>query len=526
MTLRNIFLTALLPAAGLTVWLASVHGDGLDPRLQKAENDRIALIEKIKKPVLAVLAPGGQGGGSGVILTEDGYAITNFHVAAAVGTYFHCGTSDGEMYDAVLVGLDREGDLALIKLIQKKDHEVKFPTAVIGDSDQLRPGDMTLALGNPLLLATDFNPTVTYGMVSGTHRYQKIPHPSGTLLEYCDCIQVDTAINPGNSGGPLFNMKGEWVGINSAGSLGKSDRINSGAAYSISVNMIKNFLGHLRAGLECDHATLGADVEPENEDGGLGDLVVRRVVSGSDVDRRGLSPGDTLLSFAGFPLTNINQYKNKLGIFPKGWRVPLVFRHDRDDKRQVLVRLPGRRPDVLPDGRTDDVAGDPQVTPKPLPPPPAGTEAAKLFIAKPGFANYYFNKLERDRLLKAFHQKTGDFSGLPGRLDPQGVGRARPEDRRGPDFGAGAEQGQQERPHRRQRGHDRLRLRPAEHGHQVGGPANRPRAAAACCWHCISIESSWPSARRAFPATSATAASSRSTCRRRTGPPRTTPSSA
>ena len=148
---------------------------------------------------------------------------------------------------------------------------------------------MTLALGNPLLLATDFNPTATFGMVSGVHRYQKIPHPTGTLLEYCDCIQVDTAINPGNSGGPLFNMKGEWIGINSAGSLGKSDRINSGAAYSISVNMVKNFLGELRAGLECDHATLGAEIEPENDDGGLGALVVGRMVSGSEVDRRGLS---------------------------------------------------------------------------------------------------------------------------------------------------------------------------------------------------------------------------------------------
>ena len=414
MTFRHI-LPAVGFAALLTAGLLSfVHGDALDPRLQKEEADRVALIEKVKKPVLAVLAPGGQGGGSGVILTDDGYAITNFHVAAAVGSYFHCGTSDGQMYDAVLVGLDREGDLALIKLIQKKDHEVKFPTAVIGDSDQLKPGDMTLALGNPLLLATDFNPTVTYGMVSGVHRYQKIPHPSGTLLEYCDCIQVDTAINPGNSGGPLFNMQGEWVGINSAGSLGKSDRINSGAAYSISVNMIKNFLGHLRAGLECDHATLGAEVEPENEDGGIGELVVKRVVSGSEVDRRGLSPEDKLLSFAGFKLTNINQFKNKLGIFPKGWRVPLTFRHDISEVREVLVRLPGRTADVIPDKRGEDVSGDPQVTQQPLPPPPAGSDAAKLFVAKPGFANYYFNKLERDRLLNAFRQKCGDFAGFQG----------------------------------------------------------------------------------------------------------------
>ena len=334
---------ALAAVAGLAAVLSARALD-VDPRLEKAEQERIALIEKVKAPVLAVLAPGGQGGGSGEIITDDGYAVTNFHVAAAVGTLFHCGMSDGEMYDAVLVGLDRPGDLALIKLIQKPNQTVKFPVVTIGDSDQVKPGDMTLALGNPLLLATDFNPTATFGMVSGVHRYQKIPHPTGTLLEYCDCIQVDTAINPGNSGGPLFNMKGEWIGINGAGSLGKSDRINSGAAYSISVNMVKNFLGELRAGLECDHATLGAEVDPENEDGGLGRLIVSRMVTGSEVDRRGLSPGDVLTHFGGQPMRNINQFKNRLGIYPKGWRVPMVFRHDVTEVHNVLVRLPAGRP--------------------------------------------------------------------------------------------------------------------------------------------------------------------------------------
>ena len=273
--------------------LASAQGDGLDKRLQDAEAKRIALIERIKKPVIAVLAPGGQGGGSGVLITEDGYALTNFHVAAAIGSYFHCGLSTGEMYDAVLVGLDRGGDLALIKLIQKKDHEVKFPVVTFGDSDKLQAGRLDAGSRQPALagdrLQPDGRPTA---WCPATHRYQKIPHPTGTLLEYCDCIQVDTAVNPGNSGGPLFNMQGELVGINSAGSLGKSDRINSGAAYSISVNMIKNFLGELRAGLECDHATLGADVEPENEEGGVGRLIVSRVVTGSDVDRRGLAVDD------------------------------------------------------------------------------------------------------------------------------------------------------------------------------------------------------------------------------------------
>ena len=173
MSIRNCrrILTTMFLSAGFVALLASAQADDLDKRLQDAEAKRVALIEQVKKPVIAVLAPGGQGGGSGVLITDDGYALTNFHVAAAIGSYFHCGLSTGEMYDAVLVGLDRAGDLALIKLIQKKDREVKFPVATLGDSDKLQPGDWTLAMGNPLLLATDFNPTVTYGMVSGTHRY-------------------------------------------------------------------------------------------------------------------------------------------------------------------------------------------------------------------------------------------------------------------------------------------------------------------------------------------------------------------
>ena len=85
-----------------------------------------------------------------------------------------------------------------------------FPFAELGDSDTVQPGDWAYAMGNPFLLATDFTPTVTFGMISGVHRYQ---YPAGTFLEYTDCIQIDTSINPGNSGGPLYNMKGELIGI-------------------------------------------------------------------------------------------------------------------------------------------------------------------------------------------------------------------------------------------------------------------------------------------------------------------------
>src|SRR5438067_9499308 len=223
-----------------------------------------------------------------------------------------CGLPDGVLYDGVLVGLDKVGDVALIKLLPKKPGQ-KFPFAVMGDSDKAKAGDWSVAMGNPFLLATDFTPTVTYGLISGVHRYQ---YPAGTLLEYTDCIQIETSINPGNSGGPLFNMNGELIGINGRGSFDKRTRINSGVGYAISINQIKNFLGHLRAGLDTDHASLGAIVESDNSEGEGANpkLVVRSILENSDAHRRGLDVDHELVSFAGRPMTSVNQFKNVMGL--------------------------------------------------------------------------------------------------------------------------------------------------------------------------------------------------------------------
>src|SRR5205085_1885255 len=155
----------------------------------------------------------------------------------------------------------------------------EFPCARLADSDKVRAGDWSLALGNPFLLATDFTPTVTFGLVSGVHRYQ-YPEPSRGLLEYTDCIQVDTSINPGNSGGPLFNLDGELIGINGRISIEKRGRVNSGVGYAISINQIKNFLGHLRAGLDADHATLGALVQNKNDE--ESGMIVTSLLENSD----------------------------------------------------------------------------------------------------------------------------------------------------------------------------------------------------------------------------------------------------
>src|SRR5262245_49427559 len=279
-----------------------------------AERKRVEAINKVKPSVVAVMARDLRGNltgnGSGVLIDDEGYALTNWHVtSAARSPLLKCGLPDGIIYDAVLVGLDRVGDVALIKLLPKKDGD-KFPFAKMGDSDKLKAGDWALAMGNPFSLATDFTPTVTFGLVSGVHRYQ---YPAGTLLEYTDCIQTDTSINPGNSGGPLFNMDGELIGINGRISLEKRGRVNSGVGYAISINQIKNFMGHLRAGLDADHASLGATVY-EKFEAETGTMVVGSILEDSDARRRGLDRDAELVAFAGRPMGNVNEYKNVLGV--------------------------------------------------------------------------------------------------------------------------------------------------------------------------------------------------------------------
>jgi serine protease Do len=398
---------APLVAGALGLCCQSFRAGGADaprpelPKLPKAVLDaearRVAVVQKVQPAVV--------------------YALTNFHVVeAAHGPFMKCGLADGVLYDAVLVGLDKVGDVALIKLLPRKPGD-KFPFARMGDSDKVQAGDWSLALGNPFLLATDFTPTVTFGLISGVHRYQ---YPAGTLLEYTNCIQIDTSINPGNSGGPLFNMDGELIGINGRGSFEKRGRVNSGVGYAISINQIKNFMGQLRAGMDTDHASLGASMKSDTENEGILSKVVVASLIESDARRRGLDVDDQLVSFAGVPVFTVNQYKNILGLFPRGWRVPLVYRHENDkkevEKKEVLVRLMGIQRQELSGQGGDAPPETPPMPPGRRPPgqPPVNPgEAAKFYKAKPKFANWYFNELERDRLLKEF-ARYGDFSKVQG----------------------------------------------------------------------------------------------------------------
>lgn len=403
-----ILLTVLSP-----VLMLSVPGqDEPSKDLQAAETRRIAAIEKVRPAVAAVFGPGGGGGGSGVVISPDGYCLTNFHVTQPCGNFLYCGLADGTLYETVIVSSDPVGDVSLVKLLPKEPGK-PFPFAPMGDSDKMQIGDWSIAMGNPFLLATDFTPTVTFGIISGTHRYQG---PAGIILEYTDCLQTEASINPGNSGGPLFNLDGEIIGINGRGSFEKRGRVNSGVGYAISINQIKNFMGHLRGGLNVDHATLGALVKTEDD----GRMRVTKVLENTDAYRRGLREGDDLLSFSDRNIGSVNQFKNVLGIYPKGWRLPMSFRRMEDEKdtiggrRETLVRLAGvQAREVKEDGsrREREQPARPPTTPA-----PSNHAGRKQFKRKTGFTNYYFNELERDRVLAGldtfgkYDKKNGTWS--------------------------------------------------------------------------------------------------------------------
>ena len=324
-------------------------------------------------------------------------------MTSGAGDFMKCGLNDGSLYDAVIVGIDPTGDVALIKLLGRDD----FPVATMGDSDQLQIGDWVYAMGNPFLLATDFTPTVTYGIVSGTHRYQ---YPAGGFLEYTDCIQIDASINPGNSGGPLFNAAGELVGINGRASFEKRGRINSGAAYAISINQIKNFMDHLRSGRIVDHGSLSATVSATLD----GSVIVDELLDTSDVFRRGVREQTEVISFAGRPIRSVNQFKNILGIYPNGWKLPLTFR-EGGEVRKTFVRLRPLHSEREMAQFSKKNSGRPQQTrPGQKPPPKPPKKYEKMLVKKPGFANFYFNKLAQDRVagsLKAW----GDYAARAGR---------------------------------------------------------------------------------------------------------------
>lgn len=322
----RLLVLGLLPSLAPAQPEVTAQHDAAIAGARAAEAARVAVMARVAPAVCSVMQIGQAGGGSGVVFDPLGFVLTNFHcVGKPEVKKMQLGLPDGELYEATVLGIDPGSDLAVLLLHGKREGQT-FPFAPLGDSDDLLVGEQVFAMGNPFLLATDFQPTTTLGIVSGTHRYQ--PGGGNRMLVYPDCIQVDAPVNPGNSGGPLFNLQGEIVGINGRISVGDRGRVNVGVGFAIASNQIANFLPDLMAGKHAEHGTLDMNawfMQAPGEKGRHG-VFVQSVFEDSVVSKAGVKLGDEITRFNGVQVRSANQLATLVGVLPAGAEVTLGFR--------------------------------------------------------------------------------------------------------------------------------------------------------------------------------------------------------
>jgi Do/DeqQ family serine protease len=273
-------------------------------------------------------APRTRGLGSGVVVTSDGYLLTNHHVIDGA-TEIRVEFSDGRSLPAKLVGSDQPSDLAVLKIDATNLHPL-----TLGDSDAVQVGDIVLAVGNPLGIGQ----TVTSGIVSAKGRSTGVGDGS-----YEDFLQTDAPINHGNSGGALVNTKGELVGINSQ-ILSVSEG-NIGIGFAIPANMARHVMEQLRTSGRVTRAQLGVVVQPVTSDlaASLGleetrGAIVSSVASGSAAERAGVKRGDVIVSFNGQPITEYNALRNRVAATKPGTDATIGIVRDGSEKT-LTVKL-------------------------------------------------------------------------------------------------------------------------------------------------------------------------------------------
>lgn len=264
--------------------------------------------------------------GSGFLIREDGFLVTNAHVIADA-TRIQVRLQDGRRFDAKLVGKDSRVDLALVKI----DGVQGLPVLALGDSNRLRVGEFVLALGHPFGLEQ----TVSLGIVSRKGAPLRIAAPG------FDFIQTDASVNPGNSGGPLVNMAGEVVGVNSMAAR------NGSIGFAIPVNLVKLLLPQLAEKGKVEWGWLGVGIDEISEEDlaklGLKEargVVIRRVMPGEPADKGGVKANDVILAVDGARVDAPRDLQRIIATAPVGKIVTLtVVREGEEKDLSVTVGL-------------------------------------------------------------------------------------------------------------------------------------------------------------------------------------------
>ncbi len=261
-----------------------------------------------------------QGLGSGFIISQDGYVVTNNHVIERAED-IKVILEDGTEFKAEVIGKDAKTDLAVLKI----EAEYDFVAVEVGNSDQLRIGDWVMAIGNPFGLGY----TVTSGIISAKGR-------SLGLGAYDDFIQTDAPLNPGNSGGPLFNLNGEVIGVNTAISAR-----GQGIGFAIPINLASNVINQLKDSGKVVRGWLGViiqEITPEIAEGigldGTNGALVAEVSPDSPAEKAGLKSGDVVIKFNNQPIEEFADLTRFVGATKPDSDVSLTI--IRDGKEKVL----------------------------------------------------------------------------------------------------------------------------------------------------------------------------------------------
>ena len=268
------------------------------------------------------LGVSGRSSGSGFVLTPDGLVVTNNHVVAQARQIAVL-LADGREFPAEVVGRDASTDVALLRL--RAVGREPLPAVYLGDSDKLEVGDWVVAIGNPFGL----DHSVAHGMISAKERVLGVG-------VFDDFIQTDALINPGNSGGPLFNMRGEVVGVNTAIMSG-----GQGIGFAVPINMVKDLLPNLRENGRLERGWLGVNIDDARpgEDGRY--LVVKDVYRRSPAANAGIRPGDQVLAVNGKPIGSYLQLLRKVALLAPGSETRLTLLRE-GQTQEVSVKLAAR----------------------------------------------------------------------------------------------------------------------------------------------------------------------------------------
>ncbi len=276
--------------------------------------------------------------GSGVIIDEEGFILSNFHVVQNAAK-IKVKLSDGKEYKAKIVGTDPKTDLALLKINVKE----QLQPAPIGNSDELEIGDWSIAIGNPFGLSHTF----TVGIISAKGR-SGIMNDSSKYENY---IQTDAAINPGNSGGPLVNIKGEVIGINTA--IATPSGGNVGIGFAIPVNMAKNVFKQLKEKGKVSRGYLGVTIQDLKPDIAkyfkvepYSGVLISDVLKKSPADKAGLKSGDIIIEFNNKKIKDTNQLRNIVASTPSGQKIKIKILRDKN-KKTLKIKI-GELPEDEP----------------------------------------------------------------------------------------------------------------------------------------------------------------------------------